>query len=116
MYEDLHEHSICTAHEVRAGAVPPHRSAPGLAGQPRVSVRRAAPADYESVRRGLRAAYAQYDADIPIDVYGIYLASLLDLDTHAALGRLLVAECDGREVGTAACYPDSGRLNRGWPA
>jgi predicted N-acetyltransferase YhbS len=78
-------------------------------------VRDAVPADYPAIRRIVIAAYRQYDGLIARDIFSPYLADLLDLDTHARHGHLLVAEADGRVSGSAAFYPDASVRGLGWP-
>jgi GNAT superfamily N-acetyltransferase len=69
-------------------------------------VRAAAPADYPAIRAVVTAAYRQYADRIPPDIFSPYLADLLDLDTHASLGRLFVVEADERVCAFGAFYPD----------
>jgi predicted N-acetyltransferase YhbS len=80
-----------------------------------VRVRAATSEDHAAMRSVLRAAYAPYARNLGPELFERYLADLLDLDTHAAHGRLLVAEDDGRIVGTTAFYPDSSVQDFGWP-
>jgi len=81
-----------------------------------VRVRRAGPRDHAAVRFLLLAAYLPYAPHVPAPVFRHYLADLLDLDRHAASGPLLVAEDDGRIVGSAAFYRDAGTLGFGFPS
>src|SRR2546430_11396969 len=93
-------------------------AAGGAAGGRRHSaplVRDAVPADYPAIRRVVIAAYRQYADLIARDVFSPYLADLLDLDTHARHGRLLVVEADGRIRGFGAFYPDASVQGLGWP-
>jgi GNAT superfamily N-acetyltransferase len=78
-------------------------------------VRDAVPADYPAIRRVIIAAYRQYDSLIARDIFTPYLADLLDLDTHAGHGHLLVAETDGQVSGFGAFYPDASAQGLGWP-
>jgi GNAT superfamily N-acetyltransferase len=78
-------------------------------------VRDAAPADYPAIRRVLIAAYRQYADLIARDIFSPYLADLLDLDTHARHGRLLVVEAEGRIRGFGAFYRDASVQGFGWP-
>jgi GNAT superfamily N-acetyltransferase len=78
-------------------------------------VRDAVPADYPAIRRVILAAYRQYADLIARDVFSPYLADLLDLDTHARNGRLIVVEADGRISGFGAFYPDASVQGLGWP-
>jgi len=67
------------------------------------------------MRAVLRAAYTPYAQTLGAELFEAYLADLLDLEMHAAHGPLLVAEVDGRIVGTAAFYPDAFKQGLGWP-
>jgi len=78
-------------------------------------VRDAVPADYPEIRRVIIAAYLQYAGLIAADVFSPYLADLLDLDTHARHGHLIVVEADGRIRGFGAFYPDATAQGLGWP-
>ena len=80
-------------------AVPGRLSTPPL-------VRAAVPADYPAIREVVIAAYRQYADLIPPDIFSSYLADVLDLDTHARLGRLFVVEVGERVYAFAAFYPD----------
>ena len=79
-------------------------------------VRDAAPADYPAIRDVVIAAYRQYADLIPPGIFSAYLADLLDLDTHARHGRLLVVEADQRVCAFAAWYPDPSVQGVGLPA
>jgi GNAT superfamily N-acetyltransferase len=78
-------------------------------------VRDAVPADHAAIRDVVIAAYAQYADLIPADIFPRYLASLLDLETHASQGRLLVAQADGKVCAFGAFYPDASAREVGWP-
>jgi GNAT superfamily N-acetyltransferase len=78
-------------------------------------VRDAVPADYPAIREVVIAAYRQYADLIDRDVFSPYLADLLDLETHAHHGRLLVAEEHGRILASGAFYPDASVQGVGWP-
>ena len=69
-------------------------------------VRAAVPADYPAIREVVVAAYRQYADLLERDVFSPYLADVLDLDTHARLGRLFVVEVGERVCAFAAFYPD----------
>ena len=79
-------------------------------------VRDAAPADYPAIREVVIAAYRQYADLLALDIFSPYLADLLDLETHARHGRLLVVEVDGWVCGFGAFYPDASVQGVGWPA
>ena len=78
-------------------------------------VRHAVPADYPAIRNVVMAAYRQYADLIALDIFSPYLADLLDLETHARHGRLLVAEVDEQVCASAAFYPDASVQGLGWP-
>jgi ribosomal protein S18 acetylase RimI-like enzyme len=78
-------------------------------------VRDAVRADYPAIRHVIIAAYRQYADLIARDIFSPYLADLLDLDTHARHGRLIVVEADGRILGFGAFYPDATVQGFGWP-
>jgi GNAT superfamily N-acetyltransferase len=79
-------------------------------------VRDAVPADYPAIREVVIAAYRQYADLIARDVFSPYLADLLDLETHAHHGRLLVVEGDGRILASGGFYPDASVQGVGWPS
>ncbi|MET0525638.1 MAG: GNAT family N-acetyltransferase [Nocardioides sp.] len=81
-----------------------------------VLVRPARRRDYPAIRRILRDAYREYAASMPPPMFKRYLLDLVDLDRHARLGTLLVAEVDGRICGSASFYPEASRQELGWPA
>ena len=78
-------------------------------------VRAAVPADHAAIHAVVIAAYRQYAGLLPPDIFSAYLADLLDLETHASHGPLIVAEADGRVCGYAAFYPDASAQGVGWP-
>ena len=73
----------------------------------RLVVRDAVPADYPAIREVVIAAYRQYADLIAPEIFSAYLADLLDLDTHARQGRLLVVEADQWVCAFGAFYPDA---------
>jgi GNAT superfamily N-acetyltransferase len=79
-------------------------------------VRDAVPADYPAIRDVVIAAYRQYADLVPPDIFSAYLADLLDLDTHACHGRLLVVEADQWICAFGAFYPDASVQGVGLPA
>jgi predicted N-acetyltransferase YhbS len=80
-----------------------------------VSVREATRAEHQAVREVIRAAYREYSAVLPPAVYRGYLSDLVDLDARAGDSRLLVAERDGRIVGTVTFFEDAAAEGLGWP-
>ena len=79
-------------------------------------VRPAGPSDLPAARRVLLAAYQEYAATLPPAVFGRYLTDILDVESRAGTGEVLVAEHGGRVVGTVTYYPDAGDQGFGWPA
>ena len=82
----------------------------------RLVVRAAVPADYPAIRDIVLVAYRQYAELIAPEIFSAYLADLLDLDTHARQGRLLVVEADQWVCAFGAWYPDASVLGVGLPA
>jgi ribosomal protein S18 acetylase RimI-like enzyme len=68
-------------------------------------VRGAVPADYPAIGEVVAAACARYADLMPLGIFSAYLADLLDLQTHARHGRLLIAEADEQVRGFGVCYP-----------
>jgi GNAT superfamily N-acetyltransferase len=81
-----------------------------------VVVRPARRSDHRAIRRVVRDAYGEYAAQLPREVFHRYLQDLVDLDRHARLGTLLVAELDGCVSGSVVFYPDASVQGMGWPA
>jgi GNAT superfamily N-acetyltransferase len=79
-------------------------------------VRPAGPSDLPAARRVLLAAYQEYAATLPPAVFGRYLTDILDVESRAGTGQVLVAEHGGRVVGTVTYYPEAGDEGFGWPA
>lgn len=102
---------MCTQ---RAGSTLPRMSMtrpPSLT----LSVRDAQPSDHPAIHDVLLAAYGEYATALPPAVFDGYLADILDLDGRARDGRLVVAEHDGRVVGTVTYYDDAAAEGIGWP-
>ena len=78
-------------------------------------VRPARPSDLPAARRVLLAAYREYAATLPPAVFGRYLTDILDVESRAGSGEVLVAEHGGRVVGTVTYYPDAADEGFGWP-
>jgi EmrB/QacA subfamily drug resistance transporter len=83
---------------------------------PSTFVRHAWTAEHREIRELVRTAYGQYTGDIPPEVWGRYLADLLDLDRHARHGELLVGVVGSKIAGYAAFYPDASTQGFGWPS
>jgi predicted N-acetyltransferase YhbS len=82
----------------------------------RALARPAGQPDHQRVRDVLAAAYQEYAAVLPKALFERYLADVLDLDSRARTGQLLVAEHAGRVVGTVTYYADAGLEGFGWPS
>jgi GNAT superfamily N-acetyltransferase len=82
----------------------------------RVLVRRALGSDRTAIRSVVAAAYAPYARILGVALFRRYQADLLDLDRHACLGEVLVAELDGVVRGSGTYYPDAADQGVGWPA
>jgi predicted N-acetyltransferase YhbS len=78
-------------------------------------VRDADVADLERVASVLYAANCEFESVLPSTFFQAYLASVLDIESRRE-AQLLVAEHDGRVVGTITLYPDASREGWGWPA
>lgn len=70
-----------------------------------ITPRPAKTSELEPVRSLLRAAYAQYAADLPADAWKRYLADIVDVEGRSAVSELLVAEVGGSIVGCVSYYP-----------
>ena len=70
-----------------------------------ISIRLAQGSEIERARDILRAAYAQYESEIPPENWQLYSADILDLEARAAVSELLVAELDGAIVSCVSYYP-----------
>jgi predicted N-acetyltransferase YhbS len=65
----------------------------------------------------IRAAYAEYAESRPSDRWDRYLAHAADVWSRLDQAQLLVAEVDGRVVGTITLYtPGSPAEAQGWPS
>jgi GNAT superfamily N-acetyltransferase len=82
----------------------------------RLFVRHAWTAEHSEIRKLVRAAYGQYAREIAPEVWGVYLADLLDMDRHARDGDLLVAVVGGELAGYVAFCPDASVQGFGWPS
>lgn len=89
----------------------PQRSRPRAA----VSVRDAGPADHPAIRDLLAATYGRYESVLPAEVWAYYIGDILDLDSRARTGQLIVAEQAGRIVGVVTFYPEARAEGFEWP-
>jgi predicted N-acetyltransferase YhbS len=81
-----------------------------------VSVRDALTAEHDAIRKVLAAAYREYDTVLSARGFEVYLNDLLDLDSRAEIGSLVVAERAGRVVGTVTYFEDAAVEGFGWPS
>ena len=79
-------------------------------------VRDAEQSDFAAVQDVLRAANAGFADKVPPSFYHAYLRNLLDLSSRLEESQLLLAEWDGRIVGTITFYPDASREGWDWPS
>jgi predicted N-acetyltransferase YhbS len=72
--------------------------------------------DLASVGSVLLAANREFEAAIPAAFFRPYLAEVLDIRSRLRDAQVLVAEHNGRIVGTITLYPDASREGWGWPS
>lgn len=70
------------------------------------AIRDAGPADFDAIRAIAAAANEEFRPAMGEALYAGYIANVLDLDRRAREATLLVAEQDGRIVGTITLYRD----------
>jgi GNAT superfamily N-acetyltransferase len=80
-----------------------------------VTVREAAPSEYEAVGRLTVEAYAQYEAVIGPEFWAAYQVDLRDAAGRARDAEILVAETSGTIVGAVALYPTDAPGYYRWP-
>lgn len=82
-----------------------------------VVIRDATERDLEQVVRVLRAANAEFEAELPAPFYRAYLANVLDVSARLDESELLVAEraSDGSVVAAITLYPKASDEGWGWP-
>ncbi|HEY2665931.1 MAG TPA: GNAT family N-acetyltransferase [Actinomycetota bacterium] len=80
-----------------------------------LSIREAVPEDYEELSRLVIDAYREFAETLGDDWEG-YREDLADIAGRATQGRQLVAEIEGRPVGTVSYYPPRGEAgaNEWW--
>jgi len=79
-------------------------------------VREAERSDLGRVVAVLCAANAEFADVLPPAFYRAYLTNLLNVHSRLQKSQILVAEHEGRVVGTITLYPDASREGWGWPA
>ena len=90
---------------------------------PDIAVRLAHDSDLEAARSILGAAYAQYADSFPEGSWTVYLADILDLEGRSSESELLIAQRDGRLVGSVSYFPPGSKasyptdsFSEHWPA
>ena len=80
-----------------------------------LAIRPALPADHAAVCEVLVAAFRQYRSVLPARAFMTYLTEVLDLETELQGGQVLVAERNGRVMGTMTCAAGGTPGARAWP-
>jgi predicted N-acetyltransferase YhbS len=80
-----------------------------------LSVRDAEPADHQAIRDVLGAAYRQYEPLLPPEIFANYFQDILDVESRARTGQLIVAEHLGRIVGAVSFFGDASAEGFEWP-
>jgi GNAT superfamily N-acetyltransferase len=70
-------------------------------------IRPATMVDVDAIRRVIAAANEPYRGTVPHTFFASYLASALDIEGRLQEGEVLLAESDGRLVGTITFYEDA---------
>jgi len=79
-------------------------------------IRDALPDELDEVAAVILDSYRQYQAVLPPDQWEWYAANMVDVRSRLPDSVLIVAELDGRIVGTVTFYPDGHRSGEGpWP-
>lgn len=80
----------------------------------RLQPRLATPADDRAVIAVIDAAYAQYEDELPPELYRRWRADLTDLEARRDDSVTLVVERGGAVLGCIAFYADASRESVGW--
>ena len=79
-------------------------------------IRDARPGELDQVSELLKKAYSQYESFIPDQSWKEYLENVIDVRSRLPEADLIVAESNGRLVGTVTLYLKySNRPQEGWP-
>ena len=83
----------------------------------RLRLRDAQPGELNAVSSLLAEVYGEFRPHFPLDAWERYLGEIVDVRSRLGDSELIVAEEEGRLVGTVGFYPDASRsaLER-WPA
>ncbi|MEA2641923.1 MAG: hypothetical protein QOF51_3317 [Chloroflexota bacterium] len=79
-------------------------------------LRDARPEELDAVSAIIRAAYAEYASMMPADRWTAYIERATDVRSRAQLTDLIVAELDGRLLGSITYYPQGpASTDQHWP-
>ncbi len=83
---------------------------------PNVIIRDARPDEVDDVGSVILTAYAQFEAAYPADSWARYYDMVGRMQEHFDAGEVIVAELDGRIIGTVTFYPNGSKSGQGeWP-
>ncbi|MBI2829976.1 MAG: GNAT family N-acetyltransferase [Chloroflexi bacterium] len=72
--------------------------------------------ELDEVSQLLRDAYQEYQDFVPAEVWEEYLQDIMNVRSRLGEAELLVADLNGRLVGTVTLYMDASRsIQEGWP-
>lgn len=71
------------------------------------TIREMEPTDLEPTRQVLRAANLQFADRVPAPLFDAYLRDVLDIESRLGRSRTIVADIDGRVVGTITYFRDA---------
>lgn len=81
-----------------------------------MQIRDALPEEMDEAAAVLGAAYGEYAASMPPELWEGYRADIVDVRSRLYESELVVAEHEGNLVGTVTFYPPGGRNGRSyWP-
>ncbi|MBM3946668.1 MAG: GNAT family N-acetyltransferase [SAR202 cluster bacterium] len=83
---------------------------------PDLRIRNARPEELDEVAEVLKAAYQQYEPSVPAAAWEPYFEDIADVRSRLADSELIVAEREGRIVGSVTFYPPSDSADHGWPS
>ena len=81
-----------------------------------IHIRDAYPDEVDKVSLLLKTAYQEYESFISREAWQTYLQDIMDVSSRVAIAELIVAELDGRPVGTVTLYLNPSKSSQeGWP-
>ena len=81
-----------------------------------LQIRDARPEELDEVSLLLKDAYREYEKVLPPEAWEYYLGDIINVRSRLGAARLMVAESDGRLVGSVTLYLDAaGSSQQGWP-